>query len=113
MVGREAYIAAYILASRPYGTLYIGVTSEFAKRIWEHREGLYPGFTRKYGVKRLVWYEPHHSMTAAIQREKSLKKYKRDWKINLIERENPRWEDLYPQLFGSDRFPEWQARSKS
>jgi putative endonuclease len=83
-------------ASRRHGTLYIGVTSRFPARISEHREGLISGFTKTYGVKRLVWYETHESILCAIQREKSLKKYKRDWKINLIERENPYWEDLYP-----------------
>ena len=64
----------------------------------EHRNGLRPGFTKRYKVNRLVWYEPHHDMEAAIKRETSIKKYKREWKINLIERENPDWDDLYPSL---------------
>jgi putative endonuclease len=112
MVGHEAYIAVYILTNRKHGTLYVGVTSSLAQRLWKHREGLYPGFTKTYGLKRLVWYEAHESMIAAIQREKSLKKYKRDWKINLIERDNPHWDDLYPQLFGEDRVPGWPAQGR-
>ncbi|WP_374579697.1 GIY-YIG nuclease family protein [Phenylobacterium sp.] len=98
MVGRDASIAVYILTDRNRGTLYIGVTSQLPRRIWEHREGLYRGFTKTYGLKRLVWYEPHEEMTVAIQREKSLKRWPRQWKINLIERENPHWDDLYPGL---------------
>jgi putative endonuclease len=98
MVGRDASIAVYILTDRNRGTLYIGVTSQLPRRIWEHREGLHRGFTKTYGLKRLVWYEPHEEMTVAIQREKSLKRWPRQWKINLIERENPHWDDLYPGL---------------
>ena len=103
MVSRDSCnvcIAVYMMASRRHGTIYIGVTSRFPGRILEHREGLVSGFTKKYGVKRLVWYEVHESILSAIQREKSLKKYKRDWKINLIERENTYWEDLYPAIAG-------------
>jgi putative endonuclease len=91
-------IAVYMMASRRHGTIYIGVTSRFPSRIIEHRENLVRGFTQKHGVHRLVWYEPHESILSAIQREKSLKRYKREWKINLIERENPHWDDLYPAL---------------
>ncbi|WP_374572676.1 GIY-YIG nuclease family protein [Phenylobacterium sp.] len=98
MVGRDAYIAVYIMTNRPYGTLYVGVTGRLAHRIWEHREGVYPGFTRRHGLKRLVWYEPHDDMTVALQREKSIKRWPRDWKINLIERDNPHWDDLYAGL---------------
>ncbi len=98
MVGRDASIAVYIMSDRPRGTLYIGVTSRFLTRITEHREGLVPGFTKTYGLKRLVWHEPHDLMIAAIQREKSLKRWPREWKINLIERENPHWDDLYPGI---------------
>ena len=83
-------------------TLYIGVTSELLKRVAQHREGLIAGFTKRYGVKRLVWFEQHDSIVTAIQRETSLKRYKREWKINLIEAENPHWEDLYPQFFIED-----------
>ncbi len=82
----------------PRGTLYIGVTNKLSRRIYEHREGLYPGFTRRYGLKRLVWFQPFERMTNAIQREKTLKHWPRDWKVNLIERENPLWEDLYPEI---------------
>ena len=103
MVARDSYnvfIAVYMMANCRHGTIYIGVTSQLPKRVWEHREGKVAGFTKKYGLKRLVWFEPHESMTAAIQRETSLKRYKREWKINLIERENPEWIDLYPWLMG-------------
>ncbi|RYF99648.1 MAG: GIY-YIG nuclease family protein [Caulobacteraceae bacterium] len=98
MVGRDAYIAVYILTDRMRGTLYIGVTSQLSRRMWEHREGVRDGFTKRYGLKRLVWYEPYEDMSNAIQREKSLKRWPRDWKINLIERENPHWSDLYDSL---------------
>ncbi len=98
MVGRDAAIAVYMMADRPRGTIYIGVTSRFLSRIVQHREGTYEGFTKRYGLKRLVWYERYERMTAAIQREKSLKRWPRDWKINLIERDNPHWDDLYPGI---------------
>ena len=91
--------AVYMMASRKHGTLYLGVTSELRNRIAQHREGLIPGFTQRYGVKRLVWYEAHESITVAIQRETSLKRYRREWKINLIEQDNPNWDELFPQLF--------------
>jgi len=88
----------YILASAPQGTLYIGYTSDLARRVYEHREGVTPGFTRKYGVKSLVCVEAFDDPRPAQQRERSLKKWPRDWKINLIERENPDWDDLYDGL---------------
>jgi putative endonuclease len=88
----------YIVASKPHGTLYIGVTNDVVRRAVEHRDGLIPGFTRKYAVKRLVHYESFHDIAVAIQREKSLKRWPRAWKINLIERENPHWDDLLPSL---------------
>lgn len=88
----------YILASHPYGTLYIGVTSDLLKRIWQHREAPVPSFTKKYAIKTLVWYETHTDIRAAITREKQLKKWNRDWKINLIQSANPTWCDLYPGL---------------
>jgi putative endonuclease len=90
--------AVYMMASRKHGTLYIGVTSELIQRVTQHRGGLKGGFTDRYGVKRLVWFEPHEGIVPAIQREKSLKKYPRQWKINLIERDNPNWDDLFPAL---------------
>ena len=94
MVSRDGVIAVYIVASRRHGTLYIGVTSDIVRRSAEHRNGLIPGFSKTYGCTRLVWYETHHSMLAAIQREKSMKRWPRDWKTNLIERTNPSWSDL-------------------
>ena len=94
--------AVYIMASRKHGTLYIGVTSELTNRVAQHRNGMRDGFTRRYGVKRLVWYERHEGIAAAIQRETSLKRYRREWKINLIERDNPNWDDLFPQFFLED-----------
>jgi putative endonuclease len=88
----------YILASRRKGTLYIGVTNDLARRIYEHREGLYPGFTRKYGVAQLVHYEPYEDIRLAQQREQNLKHWLRAWKIELIESHNPTWRDLYEDL---------------
>jgi putative endonuclease len=88
----------YILASKAYGTLYVGVTSELARRVWEHKTKTVPGFTAQYGVDRLVWFESHDSVEAAIRREKQIKEWQRDWKINLIERDNLHWTDLYPNL---------------
>ncbi|MBL8547148.1 MAG: GIY-YIG nuclease family protein [Hyphomonadaceae bacterium] len=90
----------YILASRHYGTLYVGSTRDLIRRIYEHKEELIPGFTKNYGVKTLVWFEAHESVAAAYGREKSIKRWKRDWKISLIEKDNPHWEDLYPNLAG-------------
>jgi putative endonuclease len=84
----------YILASKLYGTLYIGVTSDLSARLEQHRCGTASRFTKTYGVKRLVYYETHDWMTSAIQRETSLKRWKRDWKIELIETVNPNWDDL-------------------
>jgi len=97
-VSPEGSIAIYMMASGQHGTIYIGATSKLLRRVYEHREGLIPGFTRKYGCKRLVWFEMFTSMEAAIHREKSLKRWPRTWKCNLIERENLLWEDLYPVL---------------
>jgi putative endonuclease len=91
--------ATYIMASRKHGTLYIGVTSDLLNRVAQHRAGEIEGFTKRYGVKRLVWFELQDNIADAIQREKSLKKYRREWKINLIERDNPNWDDLFPQFF--------------
>ena len=83
-----------MLTSQPRGTLYIGVTSDLMARLWQHREGALPGFTNRHGIKRLVWFEMHGDMIAAITREKQLKNWRRQWKINLIEQTNPHWEDL-------------------
>lgn len=95
---REHSYWVYMLASAPYGTLYVGVTNNLSKRVWEHKQALLPGFTKKYDVKMLVWYEWHESINAAIEPEKRLKRWRRDWKIALIEADNPRWTDLYPGL---------------
>ena len=89
----------YILASKPRGTLYVGVTSDIANRLVQHRIGDTQSFTSRYKVHRLVWLERHHSMGAAIQREKQLKPWRRAWKIELIEGLNPEWEDLADRLF--------------
>ena len=88
----------YLLSSRRNGTLYVGVTSDLVKRIWEHRNHVVDGFTKKYGVDKLVWYEPHDSMESALQREKAIKEWKRAWKLDLIEKANPEWVDLYETL---------------
>ncbi len=85
----------YIVASRNNGTLYVGVTSDLARRAFEHREGAIEGFTRRHSVKRLVWYEEHPTAEAAIRREKAIKDWNRQWKIDLIEAANPEWNDLY------------------
>lgn len=90
--------AVYMLASGRHGTLYVGVTSDLIQRVQAHREGRTPGFTSRYQVKRLVWFERHFTVVTAIRREKVLKKYRREWKINLIERENPLWDDLFPAI---------------
>lgn len=86
------------MASRRNGTLYIGTTSDLVKRVWEHKNNVVAGFTRKYGIHRLVWFEQHESMESAISREKALKEWKRDWKLELIEKTNPKWRDLYPDI---------------
>ena len=88
----------YSLASKPFGTLYIGVTNDLLGRVEAHRSGIGSKFTNRYGVKMLVFYDAFGDIEAAIQRESSLKRYRRQWKINLIERENPHWTDLYPAL---------------
>lgn len=88
----------YLLASRKNGTLYLGVTSNLVQRVWQHKSDLVEGFTRRYGVHSLVWYEVHDSMEAAIQREKTLKGWRRAWKIELIEAQNPGWRDLYDEI---------------
>ncbi len=89
----------YIIISQKRGTLYVGVASDQERRIWEHREGITPGFASNYGCNRLVWYEEHDSIATAIQREKSMKRWYRKWKIELIESFNPDWRDLYPELW--------------
>jgi putative endonuclease len=94
----ERQPCVYLLASKRNGTLYTGVTSNLLKRIWEHKNNLVEGFSSKYSVHTLVWYEIHETMEYAIQREKAIKNWKRAWKIKTIEKQNPRWRDLYPGL---------------
>jgi putative endonuclease len=88
----------YILASRPGGTLYVGVTNDLVRRAYEHRESLLPGFTKQYAVKRLVYFEQHDTPGQAIQREKNIKHWPREWKIDLIVSMNPDWRDLYDDI---------------
>jgi putative endonuclease len=88
----------YILASRKHGTIYIGVTNDLIRRVYQHKNKLAKGFTKEYSVIRLVWFETYDDITAAIEREKKLKKWRREWKINLIERDNPNWDDLYDAI---------------
>jgi len=95
---RSHHYLVYILASRRNGTLYTGVTNNLVRRGWQHRNGLIEGFTKKYGVHRLVWFEVHEDIYSAIRREKQIKKWYRAWKIEMIEKGNPEWEDLYDRL---------------
>ncbi len=88
----------YLMASEKNGTLYLGVTSNVAQRVWQHREGLVDGFTKRYRVHKLVWYEVHPTMDSAITREKAIKEWRRRWKLALIESGNPGWLDLYDEL---------------
>jgi putative endonuclease len=88
----------YILASRRNGTLYVGMTDDLGRRMWEHQQGLLPGFTKKHGVKILVSFEVHESREAAFARERAIKKWNRQWKIRMIEAENSGWNDLTPQI---------------
>jgi putative endonuclease len=90
--------AVYILSSKRNGTLYVGVTSDLVKRVWEHKDDVVEGFTKKYGVHDLVYFELHGDMESAITREKQLKKWHRGWKIELIEKNNPTWRDLWSEI---------------
>ena len=96
----EKQYYVYMLASSKHGTIYIGVTSNLLRRVWEHKEGVIEGFTSKYKVHKLVWYEVHQEVREAILREKRLKRWNREWKIRLIEENNPDWSDLYFGLNG-------------
>jgi len=91
--------AVYILANKRNGTLYTGVTSDLLKRVWEHKNDLVEGFTKKYEVHKLVWFEVHERMISAIEREKRIKEWKRKWKIELIENNNPDWQDLFIKIY--------------
>ena len=97
-VASAAMFYTYILASKPQGTLYVGMISDLLKRLWEHENKVVPGFTRQYGVDRLAWFETHETEDAALRREKQIKEWRRDWKINLIERDNRYWIDLSSTL---------------
>jgi putative endonuclease len=103
----------YILSSRRHGTLYIGVTTDLPKRIWEHRAGVVKGFTRRFGVKRLVYFETYHDIGDAIVRERRMKEWLRAWKVALIERDNPFWEDLAVTLLGFEPLPARPRREGS
>ena len=96
----------YILSSRRNGTLYTGVTSDILGRTWEHKNELVEGFTRKYGVHTLVWFEPHSDISSAIAREKQIKGWNRAWKIKMIEKDNSGWNDLYDRLIGEIAMPD-------
>ena len=97
---QEKQPTVYLLASQRNGTLYVGVTSNLVKRIWEHKGDVADGFTHRYGVHMLLYYEQHATMEAAITREKQLKKWNRAWKLRLIEESNPDWRDLWPDICG-------------
>jgi putative endonuclease len=92
--------SVYIMANRRNGTLYLGVSSDLTARVYGHREGLIAGFTKRYGCKRLVWFEQHDDLQAARHRELQMKEWRRAWKIELIVKTNPNWDDLYPSLLG-------------
>ena len=97
----DSYYYTYIMASKRNGTLYVGITSDLIKRVYQHKNNLVPGFTSQYDVHMLVYYEQHHEVLQAIKREKRLKEWKRNWKLALIEIDNPKWEDLYIEITGS------------
>jgi putative endonuclease len=92
----------YIMSDRKHGTLYAGVTADLVRRVWEHRNSAGSAFVRRYGLYRLVYYERHEDIRTAIQRETNIKNWPRAWKVRLLERENPEWEDLYPTLVGDE-----------
>jgi putative endonuclease len=101
----------YILASGKHGALYIGVTNDLVRRVYEHRNKIVRGFTSRYGVARLAWFETYDDPTSAIEREKELKKWRREWKVNLVERDNPNWDDLYNEITRSDCGYGFRARA--
>ena len=97
--GQKCIMAGYVymMASRKHGTLYIGVTADIVRRVWEHRDKVFPeSFTARYNVNRLVWYQEFDDITDAISHEKRMKRWRREWKVQLIEESNPEWDDLYP-----------------
>jgi len=88
----------YLITNKPYGTLYVGVTRDLVKRIYEHRGGFVESFSNQHDLGRLVWFEAHEDVKSAIEREKKIKKWRRDWKVNLVQTENPTWDDLYQSI---------------
>ncbi|MBC7895277.1 MAG: GIY-YIG nuclease family protein [Cytophagaceae bacterium] len=94
----ERHYYVYMMANRPYGTLYVGVTNDLIRRVWEHKNAFVNGFTERHDLKSLVWYEVHSSSYEAIRREKLIKKWHRDWKVNHVQAMNPAWEDLYAAI---------------
>ena len=111
MVVQDAFIAVYIMASGPNGTLYTGVTSTLVTRVRQHKLGVFEGFSKDYGCKRLVWYETHPTMLEAITREKRIKRWRRVWKLALVEAQNPEWRDLSEAWFEVPEGPlSWMQR---
>ena len=100
MMDRNTFYFLYLLASKPHGVLYLGVTSDLPRRIEQHRQGYFSGFTKKYNVHTLVWFEEHTDIREAIRREKAVKRWRRAWKIALIEKSNPDWRDLWDEVEG-------------
>ncbi len=103
----------YIAANMRNGTLYIGMTNNIIRRMWEHREGIVEGFTKKYGIKHLVYLEAFENVRAAIDRETRLKKWKRQWKVDLIQKDNVEWDDLYERMIAPPPMPEWLVQANA
>ena len=95
-MSKQYYV--YLITNERYGTLYVGITNDLVRRIYEHREGTVQGFSKQHGLSRLVWFEAHDDVLAAIEREKAVKRWRRDWKMNLIQAMNPNWDDLYESI---------------
>ena len=95
-MSKQYYV--YLMTNEPYGTLYVGVTNDLVRRVYEHREGAVHGFPKQHGLSRLVWFEVDNDVLAAIKREKVIKRWRRDWKTNLIQAMNPKWDDLYGSI---------------
>ncbi len=106
LIAQEKTYWVYIAASKPHGVLYVGTTSDLAGRTWEHRERVMNGFTKRYWVGRLVYFEAHDDAATAAKRERAMKRWRRDWKIQLIEKDNPTWRDLFGDVVRADGF-EW------
>ena len=111
-MAEEKIYAVYMMANTRRGVMYTGVTSEMPTRGHQHREGLLGGFTRRWGLKRLVWFEWHSDVHEAIRREKQIKRWRRQWKFELIEARNPEWIDLWPALMGYEAYP-WESEEEA